>query len=1048
MKTKLQLKPLVYSLLLASAGMQLSACGGGSSSSSPTGSSTPVSDTQTNSSQLISGYVMDPAIENAQVSLCHISMPTDCLDYKTLTDDRGFYSFEIDSSVSLDGYAVYSLGGTDAATGESLSNLKFSSPVDLTNSQSTTYVTPLTTLVTQYQYDNGSDLETAQNAIAEKLELTPDQLTSATDASHALVTKALVLTQIAKNRTNGLEDIEDIQGSGDEFLNAAIESLEDQTAQNTLHILTQRLTETSSVDAAISEFILSKNLLETDAFSAQDLADEQVQTNFAKVANAMSALTQIENSAQVEVLAALMNLSTLDLAAADFTVPDIDTSNIDLENIKVERLYNHQQPLAQAPEDKEALRDYYYQSTASQLAKASELVKGITDVDTLEAVYEGVAEGYLNAGYDQYALSLANRNFFKAETEFTLLLEVAKQKVSRAQGELSDSERSEIETLLDKSFTLFKAYLESKGLASTDKDDVYHLKYLMDTYALAGLNDKASGVTTYLQSIVGSFADDYLPFSAYVVGMVKRANAYIETGELELARSTLAEASEIAKIIPPNNKAKYPDTPEKWSYKAKLFYLDQVAEVYYWNLGAPEDKAKAMELIEEIKAVRADDGLISSGSNSTVYNTDIYLSNYIIPMLADYGLSQTDFDALIVTMQRDTYIQRAHITYAVYGDLSVQAAIQSIKDNTDSYDDTLNYLTYNGINKGTAYLALHYLEQGDYENALTTLNSAVEILDEAVTNGEESTAKNRIDEYVRYGYAKLAELYFSTGDLNRANELMQIAIAIADNSATAPANTEITDIERRVYAYNEIVRQYYQMGDVTNGLVYAAKSRTLAAEISDMADRVSRLSELAENVTTSDESTLAFKNLVLDDLWQILSSTEITLGDSQQEDLVEKVSEIFDKSSSSYSFSGGLIGDYLSVGNQQGVIQAARTLVEFGDMIADSSNQMDAYLAAVYAYALIGDVDSAKAVINDKMALKANQLEALRFVAYAVTKQDAFPACSVASVDYDLDGLPDFYQANASQEEIDACGLELDYDSDNDGLADTEDTQPFYAQSQ
>lgn len=54
---------------------------------------------------------------------------------------------------------------------------------------------------------------------------------------------------------------------------------------------------------------------------------------------------------------------------------------------------------------------------------------------------------------------------------------------------------------------------------------------------------------------------------------------------------------------------------------------------------------------------------------------------------------------------------------------------------------------------------------------------------------------------------------------------------------------------------------------------------------------------------------------------------------------------------------------------------------------------------------------------------------------------DAFPDDPAASVDTDGDGMPDDWNAGASQTEIDASTLELDSDDDNDGYSDTEEAE-------
>ena len=57
---------------------------------------------------------------------------------------------------------------------------------------------------------------------------------------------------------------------------------------------------------------------------------------------------------------------------------------------------------------------------------------------------------------------------------------------------------------------------------------------------------------------------------------------------------------------------------------------------------------------------------------------------------------------------------------------------------------------------------------------------------------------------------------------------------------------------------------------------------------------------------------------------------------------------------------------------------------------------------------------------------------------------DAFPEDPAASRDGDYDGMPDDWNPNATQEQIDASTLIVDDDDDNDGIPDIDDPDPTY----
>ena len=55
---------------------------------------------------------------------------------------------------------------------------------------------------------------------------------------------------------------------------------------------------------------------------------------------------------------------------------------------------------------------------------------------------------------------------------------------------------------------------------------------------------------------------------------------------------------------------------------------------------------------------------------------------------------------------------------------------------------------------------------------------------------------------------------------------------------------------------------------------------------------------------------------------------------------------------------------------------------------------------------------------------------------------DAFPEDPAASVDTDLDGMPDDWNEDASETDIGNSELIIDEDDDNDGIPDVDDPNP------
>ncbi|WP_420589368.1 cadherin-like domain-containing protein [Bacterioplanoides sp.] len=96
-------------------------------------------------------------------------------------------------------------------------------------------------------------------------------------------------------------------------------------------------------------------------------------------------------------------------------------------------------------------------------------------------------------------------------------------------------------------------------------------------------------------------------------------------------------------------------------------------------------------------------------------------------------------------------------------------------------------------------------------------------------------------------------------------------------------------------------------------------------------------------------------------------------------------------------------------------------------------------------YTLIGDFERATTAMQDDVVATASYDEILVSVSKAQSTQDDFPSFAIANVDTDLDGLPNFFLPEATEQAIEASKLILDSDDDADGIVNTEDITPLIA---
>ena len=97
----------------------------------------------------------------------------------------------------------------------------------------------------------------------------------------------------------------------------------------------------------------------------------------------------------------------------------------------------------------------------------------------------------------------------------------------------------------------------------------------------------------------------------------------------------------------------------------------------------------------------------------------------------------------------------------------------------------------------------------------------------------------------------------------------------------------------------------------------------------------------------------------------------------------------------------------------------------------------------VSTYAFLGEYETANGLINSKLNGDADKQTLFTLYASIVARRDDFPASSIASIDTDHDGKPNFFLSGASEQAIAESGLIADNDADNDGIEDSIDVTPL-----
>lgn len=1014
-------------------------CGGGSSSGSSGGSNG--GDTS-NQHSTLQGIVYDPAVENAVVKLCLIQDSTTCLDVTTLTNSSGGYSFTISDSINISDYAVYTMGGEDVATGESLSELTMSSPIDIsTNTEENLIlnITPFSTLVS-IEMKKGTSYDAALQAISEKLGVTASAITDFSGWGAEEQAKAKLLTILALENYD-LVGFESLQLKDD--FSQTIEASSDKSVE--LKTLYSVMSSSDASDSAIVSYQAARALIDAGVLNGVAESNNVLVNNMNQlIENGLVALKfkGIDTPSFASWTSVMSQYASADVTSEEMELPELDLT--DLQQNKT-NFIEQDSPLGVAlGEGSDALRDYYYGSTASHFYKAEFLLEGESDVDLNDAVYSELIQGYLKNDQPEMALKFIDRKVFKTENEAKNLIEVAKYRVENIASP-NEYEVAFSQAILDKAYGYLKEMLASKGEQYITFDETALLADLLILYTELGLENRQEAVSEYLDSIEASIpADDATTWYALSEGYYTAADEYIDHSDFKTASQLLAEATRLAEKIPPLGEAPYQ------TYYLKVYVMSEIVSRY----GGIGDDANAFALSEQAQDTRVNNDIDENDFTKTT--TVTLLGDIFTPALIKGGYTEGQIEALAQTaVYYDGGDQYPGVWAHWFTAKALQATseadinqiVESVKEKLgqnvwgqNTYNQVVTALTYDVLNKDDAYVAQSLINADENQHALLVLNAVRAILDENVGTGVESSDSAKKENYVTYGYAKLANLYASIGANGLADESLQKALDIARGvfAGERANNTNIIEPEQQSEALAYAV---FHLGEMSR----TEEVETVAAYAQDIHANLSAGERVSKDYTwLSRLNSLEKRELfpVLDNFTQDMFDVA-TSADALHED--GNGSEEDNKKRSSY-LSNHAAEYFVVTGAIEQAEIAAEKALEYANQLAVPSDKAEGQKDVAKAYAAALNLDKALDV-TDGIASYAKdaQLSALQEAGKAVAEYDAFPYSNVVTVDYDRDGLPDFYDASATTEKIAESNWVLDDDADGDGELNAYDLTPFFA---
>ncbi|MDK2777166.1 MAG: carboxypeptidase-like regulatory domain-containing protein [Pseudomonadota bacterium] len=1065
------LKSALGAGLAAAVTAGLTACGGSSSSSGSSASTVSVT-----------GVVTDPAISGAQVRIDNSA--GNALASVVVTDDNGAFSFSGISASALDGAVITASGGEDAETGVDFTGLQLKGIYQ--DDGSAEVVTPLTTLIVEEMEASGSDYATARTTVATLLGLEESQLEADPDTDSAVQKLSLQLSLLgaALRAADGFDHVyellENENGTDWTAISSYVQASDDysDTIKERVAELEEELTAIGSISSSLSaaELVTEANRLSFITGVSEFLEDylsytaaegSDGETNIQTLAEALWSANGYNglpsDSAQFANLIRYVfntySISTTDLDTESWTIPAGISTDSQIASIAELDVIDH--TIALTDEDllttsAEKLA-YFYASDLSPAYLVQKLFSGVLDDNYVDSAFALIARNYARA-------SMQDEVDVILKTQISMPYYQVEGYYQAAVGFINIGKTDLGLTYLDTAASKLTAYMEEKGSTNLDSDDAEMFRILATRYNKQGLTEKAEAILEPLYAFIKANAGTYsTAYGRIGTAASKTADALIEEAEAaNLSSATLADALnavEFYATILDGYGLQSSSSSCGDHYMTKAYGYTGLASFY----ARLQQADKTREAINNFIALRAEHACTSQRS-------DVYV-RYLVEEYAYLD----DIDGFLTmakdTIQSDTYLTKAENAAAVFVALdlakegNIDEAIANITelypDDTDASDleDRLELLTNAGISESSvnSYLAVRLFDQGYTDAGAEALSEAWNI----VTSDTYITAQSDDGSQLMYnGCSKIARMTYENVDTILGQSRMDTCADVATDFESLGSSLAISN------AYTYLTTDALKI----NYSTLAAGAFTKAVAYANLLSGIDKIDALQDAVYYTMDQGLTDAGVDFDDVIAPLISAESgynTLAASAaSEDEYDDASDIARSIVATYNTmlygmrsSVVKFGTYTGFSEDVAQVQTRATalIMDAENLVSQivSEDSRDSYYCNLYGYGTcssateyLGIYDTMETLLDEMAETESSSsINNYRLtLAKHIINQDAFPGSDVATTDIDNDGMADFYEAYADDDEISSSGIVSDTDVDGDGTDDSMDATPFYAE--
>ncbi|GGE81510.1 cadherin-like domain-containing protein [Pseudoalteromonas gelatinilytica] len=704
--------------------------------------------------------------------------------------------------------------------------------------------------------------------------------------------------------------------------------------------------------------------------------------------------------------------------------------------------------------------NYYYSSDKSHLKQAQAISANINDDIYMDEVNTRLAIGYIAAGFEEQA----EKNFSAIST----LDELAR--AYRDAGEKLDSfslsDRAAEYRV--KSEAAYNQYIAEKGLENiSSSDPIFYLGLINDynnVNQVAQANDLLDTLTLYANTVR---EDEYnTTYGRFLTSFKNASETAIEAYIEDKTEANKATAIQIIKAYAELTAKTGYQIQKSGTYKdqrvekLKALYIGWAAELLI--------KVNEVELAKEytnlVLSLYGVTGFDSNYPNEASTYSEATLATYPYPLVslsasvkALYGVSAENNPAfaLLTSDRNKTNAREFMFAYEIADNLVAGLSLEDSVATAKAYflegEEVEAKSFYDSLVDGSSAPGAAMILQSRDEDEL-----AIEVLNYAATvlYSEDYILKENVKQITGYqGCAALVRFNLLLEATEQAKKHADECANVVNNYiASNKGNFETTS---SIEAYSNLINVYVSLNNYaaipTVVTQLDAEIKLLESNESQIEYRLTNLGYLiaANQVETALswlEDSLAELDtekttMEINDFTDMLETVLITTINDQ-----ESTIGFFAQDSAITALAKHHTSDENYAANFAKVISLVKQFTDkattFINLQSDKVVQ-DNMETLVSTYAFLGEYETANGLINSKLNGDADKQTLFTLYASIVARRDDFPASSIASIDTDHDGKPNFFLSGASEQAIAESGLIADTDADNDGIEDSIDVTPL-----